>query len=341
MSYILKAIKGELGKGQTIPIWFMRQAGRYLPEYQMIRRNYKNFLDFCYSEKDAAEVTIQPLRRFDLDAAIIFSDILVIPDMMGFDVKFSEGYGPSIDLENSKVQNGFDNKKLDHLIASINITKASLADFKDKDFIGFVGAPLTLAYYILQKNKELREQTILEEIASSSNRLTEIIEQLENMCAQFLITQYQAGVTVLKIFDSHAGILRNREDLIEYSVKPIHNIIKKVRAKIPQAAIIIFPRGVAENINLYKQITDMGNIALALSEEAKIGKIREHYKCALQGNISNNIFFADDTTLRNEAHRLMSEIDRTSHIVNLGHGILPQTNPDKVKLLIDEIRKYQ
>lgn len=341
MNYVIKAIGREGNLSGKVPLWFMRQAGRYLPEYRAIRSKYNNFLDFCYSEKDASEVTIQPLVRYDIDAAIIFSDILVIPDMLGFEVNFSEGYGPSINLKNSNYSDIFNDNKLYNLKKSIEITKNTLKDFSNKDFIGFVGAPLTLLYYILEEDKTKREETLKKEIEHRSNFLNELLFLMEEKCAEFLIHQYESGVNILKIFDSHAGLLRNKQDLEKFSVKPIHNIIKKVREKIPQAAIIIFPRGVGEHIDMYEEITKLGNVALALSEEQDVARVKTIFDCCLQGNISNNIFFQDKDELKREVKKLTNIINPQKHIVNLGHGILPQTDPDMVKLLIDEVRNYE
>lgn len=311
------------------PLWFMRQAGRYLPEYKLIRSKYNKFLDFCYSIEDAAIVTTQPLDRFpNIDAAILFSDILVIPDMLGINVEFLEKEGPIINFNYKDINKNLNKNKLNSIKNTINIIKKNLLNnYNNKNLIGFVGAPFTLAYYTFSK-KNWKNNFYLEEI----------IKIYTDKIIEFLLFQIEAGVDVIKIFDSWAGLL-TPDELLKYSINPITEIVKEIRKKTNKP-IIIFPRNIGNNIKLYNHLSHYKNIVLALSEEQDLQWCYENLDCILQGNLTNEIFFKSKDEIDFLVSRMMKITKNKPHIYNLGHGILPHTDPNMVEYIINNIKNY-
>jgi uroporphyrinogen decarboxylase len=330
MGLFINLINGK--EVERNPIWFMRQAGRYLPEYKEVRKNFKNFLDFCYTPDAAMTVTIQPITRYNIDAAIIFSDILVIPDMLGMKVTFSEGLGPEIEFNEECLANEFAIAKKKAIAQAISLTKENLA----KDLIGFAGAPFTLAYYILGGKKTAREERIKH---FNKDLMLKVIHSLTSHVIAHLCNQIEAGVDCVKIFDSWAGLLEHDEDLLAYSVEPMRAIIAAVRAKYPNFPIIVFPRNVGKKIDLY--IKSLNNVVFAIGDDVNIYDIFEsNKKVIFQGNISNRIFFEEISEIEYDVVRLCQAVKSRPHIYNLNHGILPETDPNKVGFLVEKIREY-
>lgn len=314
-SLLLKTLKGE--NSWPPPVWIMRQAGRYLPEYVKLRSNYSSFIDFILDPIAAAEATMQPMKRFErLNAAIIFSDILVVPWALGQDLKFTNGVGPVLgsfpELKDWNEDSW--HTKLTPILNNISKVRSSLCN--SKSLIGFAGAPWTLANYMFGKDS-------VSNSIRSRNDSQQFIDKLGNIVADWLVMQNQAGADVLMLFESWAETCP--EDLYEtYSLNAIQKVITKVREST-DAPIIVFPRA-----NPYWQrFVSLDCNAFALSSEANIEAISEKMKAhqSLMGNLSPEILLQGGEALKNKTEDLVNHFKRLKRpwIVNLGHGILPNT----------------
>lgn len=314
-SLLLKSLKGE--KCRTPPVWIMRQAGRYLPEYVKLRANYSSFIDFILDPNAASEATMQPIKRFDrLNAAIIFSDILVIPWAIGQDLKFTKGVGPVLgsfpELKNWNNDSWF--SKLIPITNNISKVRSQLSN--SKSLIGFAGAPWTLATYMFGKDK------VVESLRNRQDS-KQFIDKLSNIVADWLLMQHKAGADVVMLFESWAETCP--VDLYEtYSLNAIKNVIARVR-KSSSVPIIVFPRA-----NPYWQkFMSLDCNAFALSSEVNINTISNSMqpKQAVMGNLNPNILLQGGTELKNSTLKMLEifkNLDRPC-IINLGHGILPNT----------------
>ncbi len=326
------------------PIWIMRQAGRYLPEYREIRANVSNFLELCYNPKLASEVTLQPIRRFDFDAAIIFSDILVIPDSLGLKVEFVKNEGPKLskissqdDLKNFKIGNV--KNHLQPVFETLALTKQKLA--KDKTLIGFSGAPFTLACYMIEgggsKNFDLVRQTAIK----NEEFFAELINILTDEIVEYLSLQINAGADVVKLFDSWAGILTPSE-FQKWVIAPAKKIVAKLRQIHPTTPIIYFPRGCGA---LYENFAKSVKCdAIAIDQNVPklwaAENLQNHLGVVLQGNLDNQLLaYGSKTAIENEVKKIREIFGQKAFIFNLGHGILPQTPIENVELLVKLLRQ--
>lgn len=340
----MKIINTILNKEKNSPIWIMRQAGRYLPEYMQIRSKVNNFLDLCYNPNLASEVTLQPIKRFDFDAAIIFSDILVIPDAIGIKVEFLKNHGPKLspinnlkDLNNLKLDN---NKFLEHLkpvFEALNITRQNLDN--DKALIGFAGSPWTIATYIIEgggsKHFDLVKKTAIKDEIFFGKLIDILVEKI----SLFLIKQIENGANIVKLFDSWAGILS--DDLYKnYVIEPNKKIVENVRKTYPNIPIITFPRGSAF---LYKDFFEQVKPdVLAFDQNCPKKWISDNFSTCIQGNFDNFLLaFGSKDKIKIELEKTLEIFKDKSHIFNLGHGILPETPIENVEYLIKLIRSYK
>jgi uroporphyrinogen decarboxylase len=319
------------------PIWIMRQAGRYLPEYREIRSNVKNFLELCYTPKLASEVTLQPITRFDLDAAIIFSDILVIPDALGVKVEFVKNEGPKLgkfELKNLKVENI--EKHLLPVFEALSLTKSRLS--KDKALIGFSGSPWTLACYMIEgggsKNFELtREKAIHDE-----KFFAELIEILTQSIIRYLSAQIKAGADVVKLFDSWAGVLPPAQ-LQKWVIEPTKKIVSEIKKLHPNIPVICFPRGIGVNYKEFARIVAPHGLAIDQTIDIKWAK-ENLCDVVLQGNLDNFLLaFGSKKEIEKEVLNILKTFGDHQFIFNLGHGILPETPIENVELVVNLIRK--
>lgn len=337
-----KLIKTLLEKERfsSPPVWIMRQAGRYLPEYREIRSNVKNFLELCYTPKLASEVTLQPITRFDLDAAIIFSDILVIPDALGVKVEFVKNEGPklgSFELKNLKTEN-IENH-LSPVFEALALTKSKLG--KDKALIGFSGSPWTLACYMIEgggsKNFELTRETAIK----NEKYFAELIEILTQSIIKYLSAQIKAGADVVKLFDSWAGVLPPQQ-LQKWVIEPTKKIVSEIKKLHPQIPVICFPRGVGVNyLEFAKSIAPHG-LALDQNVEKNWAKknLQENLGQVVQGNLDNFLLaFGSKNEIEKEVLEILKTFGDQPFIFNLGHGILPETPIENVELVLKLIRK--
>ena len=317
-------------------IWIMRQAGRYLPEFREIRNNNKDFVKLCLNENLSSEITLQPLKRFALDAAIIFSDILMLPYGLGQKVEFIKNFGPKLEKINlseiSKIDEIDFMEKLYHVYKAIK--KVSLNPLLNKkNTIGFVGAPWTLLVYMINqqspKNK-LKENFFKDEFLI--NRILLIIEKFLKI---HIKNQIENGANIIQIFDSWAGLL-DEKDLPNYIYTPTLNLVNYVKSlNIP---VICFPREI-KNYKEFCEIVKPDVISIDYNINPK--KIIKDLKIPVQGGLDPKVLLADKETLKKEAIKYLEIFKDHPYIFNLGHGVLPETNPSMVEYLVQTVKGYR
>lgn len=322
------------------PIWLMRQAGRYLPEYQETKKLAKDFLDMCYSPDLAEKITLQPIERFDFDAAIIFSDILVIPHALGLDLRFDPGKGPIIEKINfdKKIDLCLDNinSKLKPVYESLTRVRNKLA--KDKDLIGFAGAPWTLFSYMVEgggsKNFENANIALINERKKSE----EIIDILTEAVASHLINQIENGANIVQIFDSWSGEISEQE-YEDFVIKPTASIIKKIKKSHKNVPIISFPRG--SNFKYEKFAEKVGMDVLSIDQEVPLlwAKERLQDKVVIQGNMDPMILLKEKKEIRESALKIEEILGRGKYIFNLGRGVHKTTPIENVNYLVELVRR--
>ncbi len=330
---------------ERTPIWIMRQAGRYLPEYRAIREK-ADFKTMVKTPELASEVTIQPVDNIGVDAAIIFSDILVIPEAMGLDYKMVESVGPRFEnvIKNHSDIVALDvehvEEKLQYVFDAVRLSKKKLNG--RVPLIGFSGSPFTLMTYMIEgggsKNYVKTKQFLL----NYSNEAHLLLEKITNAIVKYLSAKIEAGIDAFQIFDSWGGVL-SQPHYLEFSLKYIDRIVKEVK-RINSEPSIVFSKGVHHSL---KEIAETGTDVIGLDWTTRLSCALEatEGKTALQGNLDPVTLYADDEVIKREAERILKDFGRgNGHIFNLGHGILPSVEPSKAKLLVDfvkeESRKY-
>lgn len=316
----------------TPPVWIMRQAGRYLPEYRALRAQYPSFMDFCYTPSAATEATLQPIRRYDLDAAIIFSDILTVPDAMGCDVTFVKNAGPQVTAPPEGLA-AFSPEKLQPVYEAISRTRAALD--ASKSLLGFCGLPWTLLLYITGVPGEKEFATARREAVIHAERTSEMLERLTDAVIEHAVLQAEAGADVIQLFESWAGLapLFVRDTWI---TQPARNVIEGIRARAPGVKIILFARGLGEGAARYA--AEAAPDGLGVDPFTALPYLRDRFKGALQGNFDPHLLFAADETIRDETAKAREAMRGKPYIANLGHGILPQTDPQKTACFINAVR---
>jgi uroporphyrinogen decarboxylase len=316
------------GRRQEVPpAWMMRQAGRYLPEYRELRAKAGGFLDLCFTPEYAAEVTLQPIRRFNFDAAIIFSDILVIPYALGRSVRFEAGEGPRLDPLDTPEQvttlaRHADFGKLEPVYEALRRVRRELAS--DIALIGFCGAPWTVATYMVAGQGTPDQAPARMMAYRHPEAFAEIIDVLVENSIQYLLGQIKAGADALQIFDTWAGVLPPRE-FQRWSIEPAKRIVAGVRAQVPDAKIIGFPRGAGAMLPAYVEATGVNAVSIDWAAEPSLIRERVQSRVAVQGNLDPLALIAGGDELRRSVSRILDAFADRPHIFNLGHGILPDT----------------
>ncbi|MGV2101985.1 uroporphyrinogen decarboxylase [Rhizobium sp. 21-4511-3d] len=327
--------------GETLsppPIWLMRQAGRYLPEYRQTRQKAGSFLDLCYSPDHAVEVTLQPIRRYGFDAAILFSDILVIPDAMKRNVRFTEGHGPEMDpIDEAGIANLNDEEIVSYLkpvLETVSRLRAELPS--ETTLLGFCGAPWTVATYMIA-GKGTPDQAPARLFAYKHPKAFErLLMLLADVSADYLVAQIDAGADAVQIFDSWAGVLGERE-FAAYAVKPVARMIASIRAQRPRAKIIAFAKGAGYLLKDYRRKT--GADAIGLDWSVPLEFARDLQKDgAVQGNLDPMRVVAGGRALEEGIDEILEKLGNGPLIFNLGHGITPQADPENVRLLVERVR---
>jgi uroporphyrinogen decarboxylase len=337
MSLFVDTLKGR--RGPRSPIWLMRQAGRYLPEYREIRARAPNFLEFCYSPALATEVTLQPLRRFPLDAAILFSDILVIPDALGRRVRFLEGEGPQLDpltggadvaaLEEDRVLT-----RLAPVFETVERVRSALPG--DKALIGFAGSPWTVATYMTigRGGSDKGEARLW--AYRNPDAFEKLLAVLARATALYLCAQIKAGADAVQLFDSWAdGLPAPAFD--RWVIAPTRAIVDAVRAEHPDVPIIGFPRGCGGAIGRYQHETGVNAVGLDTGADPEMVNSALPAHVAVQGNLDPMLMIAGGDPLIAEADRILADYAGRPHVFNLGHGITPQADIATVDRLIRHV----
>ena len=326
-------------KKQKVPIWFMRQAGRYLPEYRKIRLMKKSFLDLCFSPCLASEISLQPIRRFDFDFIILFSDILVIPYAMGQEVKFIENIGPKLgDMDFSKNKSFLSTHKSINLLSPVFETLKILKEKKqEKKIIGFCGGPFTILNYMIEKGTSQKHSKIIDFIERQKNLALTLIETITEISIEYLIRQIEAGADYIQVFDSWAGLLNDKQ-YEQFIIKPSIKINREIKKKYPKIKQIFFPRGSKEKLGNFLLDVKCDVISVdEISEETKIFCKKKNI--AIQGNLSPQILLQGGEQLDKEVKNIVERFKDNIHIFNLSHGILPTTPLENVQKVIDIVRK--
>jgi len=329
------------GQRQPVPpVWMMRQAGRYLPEYREIRNRAGSFLDLCFSPQWAAEVTLQPVRRFGFDAAILFSDILVIPQALDRDVRFEAGEGPRLDPiadagTISAMRGDVDFGVLEPIFETIRLVKPALP--ATVTFLGFCGAPWTVATYMIAGRGTPDQAPARLFAYTHPEAFKRLIDILVEASIGYLVRQLSAGVDAVQIFDTWAGVLPPAE-FQRWCVEPTRRIVDGVRKAMPAARIIGFPRGAGSNIERYLQ--DVAPDAIGLDWMVDLNFARDHIQSVrpIQGNLDPLVLRAGGTALDRSVDAILATLSAGPLIFNLGHGILPDTPIAHVEQMLRRVR---
>ena len=322
-------------KTEKTPIWFMRQAGRYLPEFREIRKLNTNFIKLCLNSKLSTEITIQPLKRFELDAAIIFSDILMIPYGLSQKVEFKKNFGPelgNIDLEEIlKVNETKFIEKLKPIYNSIKQVSENKIT-KRKDLIGFVGAPWTLLVYMINKNSP--KKNLIKDFFKNEELINKMLNVLEKFIKLHIKKQIDSGATIIQIFDSWAGLVEEK-NLQKYIYKPTLNLVNYVKSlNIP---VVCFPREI-KNYKFFCNIVKPDAISIDYNVDPKL--IIKEIDIPVQGGLNPKVLLSDKENLKKESLKYLNIFKNHPYIFNLGHGVLPETNPEMVDYLVKFVKDY-
>ncbi|CAN1595115.1 HemE Uroporphyrinogen-III decarboxylase [Candidatus Pelagibacterales bacterium] len=326
-----------LKKQKNFPIWFMRQAGRYLPEYQKIRKKNKNFINFCLNINDATKVSLQPINRFNLDAAIVFSDILLILNASGQKVEFKEKTGPILENYNLnkfyKTKDKIFIKRLENVYKILKKIKKTLP--KEKALIGFAGSPWTLLTYMTNKGSPKKNIKFLKNL--KKKEIIKIIKRLEHLIYIHCKEQILAGADIIQLFDSWAGLIE-KKNLKEFCINPNKNIVSKIKKNFPNNPIICFPKGINKNINNFiKEVKPHG---ISIDYDINLKKLNLNNDVVFQGGMNPKFLLGNNKRMFNEAKKYLNFFKNKPYIFNLGHGILPKTKPENVKRLVEFVRSY-
>ena len=322
-------------KSNTNCIWLMRQAGRYLPEFREIRSKNPDFIKLCLNENLSSEITVQPLRRFDIDAAIIFSDILLVPFALGQSVKFKKNFGPLLGEINfnkiSKIDKIQFSDKLKPIYNAIKKTKDKM-ELKNKDLIGFVGGPWTILIYMLNQKSPKKEDL------NHNLRDQKFIEDLLEIIVKFLKihinNQIDSGATIIQIFDSWAGLLKEK-DYDKYIYNPTRELVNFVKSK--NTPVICFPKGINDYKN-YVRLVKPDVISIDYDVDPK--KISDSIDIAVQGGLNPNFLISGKNELKTNVRKYLDIFRDKPYIFNLGHGVLPNTDPSMVDYLVKLVKNH-
>ncbi len=331
MSKLLNCLKKK--DYSCVPVWFMRQAGRYLPEFRELRSKNTNFLKLCFNSDLATKITLQPMKRFNLDAAIIFSDILVIPFALAQQIDFRKQGGPW--CSNFNINNFLETSEKDFLSTlkpiyeAIRKTKNTLE--KNKSLIAFIGAPWTLIIYLynLKEKNNLNKKITIE----NKNEIKLILKKLDEFLKLHIINQKNAGAEVIQIFDSWAGLIKE-DDLEEYCFNPNKSLVDFCREnEIPS---ICFPKGLKNNYKKFIEKVSPDAINIDQYVDPVWAKNNLNNVC-IQGGMNPEILFQSEMKILKETEKYLDTFKNYPYIFNLGHGILPNTNPDVIKKIVDKV----
>lgn len=334
----LRALAGDV---QAVPpIWLMRQAGRYLPEYRALRAEAGSFLDLCYDPPKAAEVTLQPIRRFGFDAAILFADILLIPQALGQDLRFAEGEGPILaPIRDGKALASLSleglHKRLEPIYETVERVRGALD--ANTALIGFAGAPWTVATYMVEGGGSRNFEHTKAWAFADPETFGQLIDLITEATIAYLSRQIDAGAETVQLFDTWASALPEMA-FARWCIEPAHRIVSALRETYPDVPVIGFPRGAGVALVDYAARTGVQGIGLDSAVPAAWARQAIQSQCTVQGNLDPLMLVAGGTAMTNEVRRIVTAFKDGSFIFNLGHGILPHTPPDHVADLVAAVR---
>ena len=336
---ILRALAGE--RQETPPIWMMRQAGRYLPEYRATRAEAGDFLSLCYNSELAAEVTLQPIRRYGFDAAILFADILLLPQALGVDLWFETGEGPRMSTTTTADElaglraTGDIHETLNPIYETLRILSRELP--RETTLIGFAGAPWTVATYMIA-GRGTKDQGPAHALKSENRAVFEgLLERLTESTIEYLSKQIEAGAEVVKLFDSWAGSLKG-EDFVKYALTPAAEITQALKQRHPGIPVIAFPREAGNGYIGFAKATGADCVAIDNSVSAEWVAQNVQPDSCVQGNLASSHMVTGGDDLIAQTKHIVNALKNGPHIFNLGHGITPDANPDNVQIMIDTVR---
>ena len=336
---ILRALAGE--RQETPPIWMMRQAGRYLPEYRATRAEAGDFLSLCYNSELAAEVTLQPIRRYGFDAAILFADILLLPQALGVDLWFETGEGPRMSTTTTADElaglraTGDIHETLNPIYETLRILSRELP--RETTLIGFAGAPWTVATYMIA-GRGTKDQGPAHALKSENRAVFEgLLERLTDSTIEYLSKQIEAGAEVVKLFDSWAGSLKG-EDFVKYALTPAAKITQALKQRHPGIPVIAFPREAGNGYIGFAKATGADCVAIDNSVSAEWVAQNVQPDSCVQGNLASSHMVTGGDDLIAQTKHIVNALKNGPHIFNLGHGITPDANPDNVQIMIDTVR---
>jgi len=337
---LLKTLQGH--KFNTPPVWLMRQAGRYLPEYREVRKKAGSFLDLCYNPTLTTEVTLQPLRRFNLDGAILFADILLIPNALGQHLEFKEGIGPILEpLKNNK---DIDNlRNIEDIHNTLEPVYEAVANIRSKletniTFIGFAGSPWTVATYMIEgrgSKDHIKTKTFMLNYPLVFKKL---IEKIQGATIEYLYKQIEGGVDVIKLFDSWANSLPATY-IEKYSLEPMKFIAKEIKKRFPKIPVIVFPRGIGPMYKKFTMVKEFDCVAVDSSIDLDWAKKNIQKEKVIQGNLDPAFLITGGKELVKNTLNIVNEFSSSGHIFNLGHGITPDAKIHNVELLLKTIKE--
>jgi uroporphyrinogen decarboxylase len=336
---LLRVLAGE--REPIPPLWLMRQAGRYLPEYRALREKAAGFLDLCFDPKRAAEITLQPIRRFGFDAAILFSDILVVPHALGQRVTFVEGEGPRLNPLRDPAALQCLRTAIDH--AALEPVYETIARVRQDlplavTLLGFCGAPWTLATYMIAGQGTADQLPARMFAYRYPEAFAKLIEVLVEASASYLVRQFAAGVDAVQVFDTWAGVLPAHE-FAKWCIGPHGRIVEKVRSEIPGARIIGFPRGAGTELGSYLDRVMVDAVGLDWTIELEFARSLIQKRRPVQGNLDPLALLAGGAALDRSIDAILAAFSQGPFIFNLGHGVLPETPLSHVERLVERVRR--
>jgi uroporphyrinogen decarboxylase len=338
---LIRALSGEVDP--IVPFWLMRQAGRYLPEYRALRARARSFLDFCLDPKLAAEASLQPIHRFGMDGAIIFSDILVVPHALGQKVQYVEGEGPVLEPIRGEAELG--RLRLDQVEAVLapvceTVRRVRVAAPSDCAVLGFAGAPWTVAAYMIE-GRGSRDFDVAKAWAyRAPSEFDRLIGILVAASVDYLLAQIKAGADAVQIFDSWAGVLPDAA-FERWCVAPIAEIVRRLKAAAPDVPVIAFPRGAGPRYAGFAKATGADAISIDTCVPRAWARRSLAGDSALQGNLDPVVLMVGGEALERETERVLGDLGGGPFVFNLGHGVLPSTPPENVARLAEMVRKWR
>ena len=326
---------------RSVPIWFMRQAGRYLPEYHTLRNKERSFLKTCFNPEVAAEISLQPITRFDFDFIILFADILVIPHALGQNVDFVNGIGPVLDkFELNRNNCNSDKKALKILSPIFETIKIIKSKFLQKKIIGFCGGPFTVLTYMIERGPSIDHTKILNFIKNKPNQAKYWIKKITEISIKYLLAQIEAGADLVKVFDSWAGLL-NEKEYEEYIIKPNKEIFESIKKEREKTRIILFPRKSKKLIDIFLREINCDVISIDQHLSRKNMDYCRKKEITIQGNLNPELLFKGGIGMVEEVKKIMEKYKNNKHIFNLSHGVLPNTPLENVKQVVEQVKKYE